>query len=144
MDAVITGTEDRNFDGGCHCGAIRFRVKGPLRQILMCHCSDCLKLSGTSWGASAAMSDHLTYLGTARPRWYRSSSWAERGFCADCGAQVFYRRDGRDQVSIAPGAFDDSDMLVVAGQIFRHDHPSWGPVMPDDLPDLDTPQDGKV
>ena len=144
MDAVITGTEDRNFDGGCHCGAIRFRVKGPLRQILMCHCSDCLKLSGTSWGASAAMSDHLTYLGTARPRWYRSSSWAERGFCADCGAQMFYRRDGRDQISIAPGASDDSYMLVVAGQIFRHDHPSWGPVMPDDLPDLDTPQDGKV
>ena len=50
MDAVITGTEDRNFDGGCHCGAIRFRVKGPLRQILMCYCSNCLKMSGPSWG----------------------------------------------------------------------------------------------
>ena len=75
MDAVITETEDQNFDGGCHCAVILFRVKGPLRQILMCHCSDCLKLSGTSWGASAAMLDRLTYLGTARPRWYRSSSW---------------------------------------------------------------------
>ena len=84
-------------EGGCHCGAIRFRVKEPLRQILVCHCSDCLKLFGTSWGVSAAMLDHLTYLGKARPRWYRSSSWAERGFCADCEAQIFYRLDGRDQ-----------------------------------------------
>ena len=74
MDPVITRTEDQSFDGGCHCGAIRFCVKGTLRRILMCHCSDCLKLSGTSWGASAAMLDHLTYLGTARSRWYRSSS----------------------------------------------------------------------
>ncbi|MAC40103.1 MAG: hypothetical protein CMH93_11385 [Oceanicaulis sp.] len=61
------------------------------------------------------MLDHLTYLGTARPCWYRSSSWAERGFCADCRAQMFYMRDRRDQIIIAPGAFDDSDMLVVAG-----------------------------
>ena len=144
MDAVITGTEDQNFDGGCHCGTIRFRVKGPLRQVLMCHCSDCLKLFGTSWGASAAMLGHLTYLGTARPRWYLSSSWAERGFCLDCGAQMFYRRAGRDQINIVPGAFDDSDMLVVAGQIFRHEHPSWGPVIPDHLPDLDVLADGKV
>ena len=144
MDAVITGTEDQDFDVGCHCAVIRFRVKGPLRQILMCHCSDCLKLSGTSWGASAAMLGHLTFLGTARPRWYRSSSWAERGFCPDCGPQMFYTRDGRDQISIAPGAFDNSDMVVVAGKIFRHEHLSWGPVIPDNLPDLDIPENGRV
>ena len=48
MEQPIAETEGRSFDGGCHCGAIRFRVQGPLRQILMCHCSDCLKISGTS------------------------------------------------------------------------------------------------
>ena len=102
MDRPIAGTEDRSFDGGCHCGAIRFRATGPLREILLCHCSDCLKLSGTSWGASAAYEDHLQYLTEARPRWYRSSEGAERGFCTECGAQMFYRRDGRDVISIAP------------------------------------------
>ena len=50
MNAVITGIENQDFDGGRHCGTIRFHVKGPLRQILMCHCSDCLKLSGKSLG----------------------------------------------------------------------------------------------
>ena len=39
-----------------------------MRQIVVCHCSDCLKLSGTSWGASAALTDHFSYLGTARRR----------------------------------------------------------------------------
>ena len=137
MDNPNPGTEGQSFDGCCHCGAIRFRAKGPLRQILMCHCSDCLKLSGTSWGASAALVDHFSYLGAFRPRWYRSSSWAERGFCADCGAQMFYRRDDRNEISIAPGAFDNSEMLQVAGQIYRNAHPCWGPVTPADLPDLD-------
>ena len=43
MEQPIAETEGRSFDGGCHCGAIRFCVRDPLRQILMCHCSDCLK-----------------------------------------------------------------------------------------------------
>merc|ERR1712185_708386 len=93
MDRPIPETEGRSFEGGCHCGNIRFRAEGPLRQILMCHCSDCLKLSGTSWGASAARADRITWLNGREPRWYRSSPWAERGFCPDCGAQMFYRRN---------------------------------------------------
>ena len=127
MEQPIAETEGRSFDGGCHCGAIRFRVQGPLRQILMCHCSDCLKISGTSWGASAARAENLVWLTEARRRWYRSSDWAERGFCSECGSQMFYRMDDRLLISIAPGAFDSSEMLSVAGQIFRSLHPAWGP-----------------
>ena len=70
MEPPIAETEGRSFDGGCHCGAIRFRVQGPFRKILMCHCGDCLKISGTSWGASAAHADNLDWLTEARPRWY--------------------------------------------------------------------------
>ena len=103
MEQPIAETEGRSFDGGCHCGAIRFRVQGPLRQILMCHCSDCLKISGTSWGASAAHAENLDWLTELRPRWYRSLDWAERGFCSECGSQMFYRMDDRPLISIAPG-----------------------------------------
>ena len=38
--------------------------------------------------------------------------------------------------SIAPGAFDSSEMLSVAGQIFRSSHPAWGPVG-SEITDLD-------
>ena len=40
---------------------------------------------------------------------------------------MFYRMDDRPLISIAPGAFDSSGMLSVAGQIFRSSHPDWGP-----------------
>jgi hypothetical protein len=49
---------------------------------------------------------------------------------------MFYRRDDLPLLSIAPGAFDRSDMLTVSGQIHAKSHPSWGPVGAD-LPDLD-------
>ena len=41
---------------------------------------------------------------------------------------MFYRMDDRPLISIAPEAFDSSEMLSVAGQKFRSSHPAWGPV----------------
>ena len=137
MKQLFAKTEGRSFDGGCNCGAIRFRVQGPLRKTLMCHCSDCLKISGTGWGASAAHANKLDWLTEARPRRYRSSDWAERGFCSECGLQIFYRMYDRPLISIAPGAFDSREILSVAGQIFRSSHPSWGPVG-GEIADLDS------
>ncbi len=32
--------------GGCHCGAVRFVVRGKLRDVLICHCSDCRRHHG--------------------------------------------------------------------------------------------------
>ena len=106
MDRPIAATAGKDFEGGCHCGEVRFRATGPLREILMCHCSDCLKITGTSWGASAVHADDFFWLGDGRPRWYGSSEWAERGFCPTCGSQMFYRRRDLPLISIAPGAFD--------------------------------------
>ena len=83
MEQPIAETEGRSSDGGCHCGAIHFRVQGPLRKILMCHCSDCLKITGTSWGVSAAHADNLDWLTAARPRWYRSSTGRSAAFAAN-------------------------------------------------------------
>ena len=136
MDRPIAATAGKDFEGGCHCGEVRFRATGPLREILMCHCSDCLKITGTSWGASAVHADDFSWLGDGRPRWYGSSEWAERGFCPTCGSQMFYRRRDLPLISIAPGAFDSSEMLSVSGQIYAESHPSWGPVGAD-LEDLD-------
>ena len=46
-------------------------------------------------GRDAAHAENLDWLTEARPRWYRSSDWAERGFCNECGSQMFYRMDDR-------------------------------------------------
>ena len=49
-------TAGKVFDGGCHCGAVRFRVTGPVGKILICHCHDCMRTAGLSWaGVDAAL-----------------------------------------------------------------------------------------
>ncbi len=36
------------LEGGCHCGAIRYRIEGPLPECGYCHCRDCQQTSGSA------------------------------------------------------------------------------------------------
>ncbi len=44
---------------------------------------------------------------TGKPARFRSSRIATRGFCAICGTSLFLDYDGRDQLALLLGAFDD-------------------------------------
>ena len=50
--------------GSCLCGAVRYEVRGPLRQVVNCHCGQCRKFHG-HYGAysSAAAKDISAPLG---------------------------------------------------------------------------------
>jgi hypothetical protein len=49
---------------------------------------------------------------------YRSSAWAERGFCSKCGTQLFYRILDSDEYDMCVGTFDDQSEFVLALEIF--------------------------
>lgn len=101
--------------GGCLCGALRYRVSGPLRPIIACHCTQCRKSSGHYVAATACANTDLSVTGDSL-RWYRSSVHAERGFCGVCGSNLFWRLLGSDQTSIWAGGIDGPTGLRIASQ----------------------------
>lgn len=133
----IAITKDKIFDGGCHCAGIRFRLTGPLRQALICHCRDCFRIAGLSWGSTSVADNRFDLKADQTLDWYESSVWAKRGFCTRCGASLFYRLNGIARTSVAIGMLDDANDLVIAGQIFAASHPHWDRLRPHDLPHLD-------
>lgn len=92
--------------GRCLCGAVRYAVTGPLRDVSYCHCSQCRRTSGHFVAASACDTDHLRLIEDAGLRWYRSSPAAERGFCKRCGSSLFWRPDHGAHISIMSGTLD--------------------------------------
>ncbi len=103
--------------GSCLCGAVRYVVTGPLRDVTVCHCVFCQR-SSTSVGAYAACApEHLSLL-AGRPRWHRSSPTARRGFCAKCGSQLFWEPSHGRHVSVAAGSLDQPTGLRTAQHIF--------------------------
>ena len=107
--------------GSCLCGAVKFTVTGPLRPVIACHCQQCRKQTGNYMSATGTRDEHLKLTEARGLKWYRSSAWAQRGFCSECGSTLFWKGDGRDYTAIAAGAIDGSTGLKLAGHIFCDD-----------------------
>lgn len=105
--------------GGCLCGAIRFRITGPLRPVIACHCTQCRKTSGHHVAATSAARQDIKVTGT--PVWYGSSDRARRGFCGTCGSNLFWDSEGDPRLSIFAGTIDGETGLQIAGHIFTDD-----------------------
>jgi hypothetical protein len=111
--------------GGCLCGAVRYEVRGALRPIIMCHCTQCRRMTGHFMAATAARHADFRVVTDGGLKWFAASQEAQRGFCAHCGSTLFWQGVGRDYLSIAAGTLDDSSGLEVAGHIFVADKGSY-------------------
>ena len=102
--------------GGCLCGAVRYSIAGPLRDIVACHCSQCRKTSGHYVAATQCRSSDLTIEGSTLT-WFKSSGAAERGFCGRCGSNLFWRRFESEFTSIFAGTIDGDTHLLMTSQL---------------------------
>lgn len=108
-------------EGSCLCGAVRFRARGQLREVVFCHCSQCRKQTGLYYAATNVALDRLDIEGGGAIRWYRASNTARRGFCSTCGSALFWQRDGGTDISVLAGAFDKPVALIGGYHIYCAD-----------------------
>lgn len=108
---------ERVLTGGCLCGAVRYEVIGPVRDVENCHCSRCRRTNGHFGAYTAAPSSALTLTEARGLSWYVADG-RERGFCASCGASLFWRRIDAGHTSIAAGTLDAPTGLRTALHIF--------------------------
>jgi hypothetical protein len=95
--------------GRCLCGAVRYEVRGELRDVLICHCEECRRWNGHVAACTAARSEDLVLLEQRGLRWIdspNSDAAARRGFCGECGSSLFWDAPDRPTVSIAAGTLD--------------------------------------
>ena len=119
--------------GGCLCGAVRYQVRGALRGVIACHCSQCRRTSGHYAAMTSAPSNSITMTSSDRLVWFKSSATAERGFCSSCGGNLFWRQFGRDTLSITAGTLDAPTGLKMQEHIFVADKSDYYQI-DDDLP----------
>jgi len=109
--------------GGCLCGGVRYAVRGTLRDVIACHCSQCRRTSGHFVAATGAESDRITLEKDETLVWFASSDRAERGFCGRCGGNLFWRplENARGWTSIMAGTLDPPTRLKLRQHIFVAD-----------------------
>ena len=123
--------------GRCLCGAVRYAVDGPLRDVLVCHCVECRRWSGHLFAAAAARREDLRLLEDGALRWVASpasDSHARRGFCGECGSSLFWDAPGLETVSIAAGTLDEPTGLRVVGHVYVSQAADYDELPADGLP----------
>ena len=130
---------EHTTEGGCLCGAVRFRTEGRSLFCAHCHCQWCRQAHGAAfvtWYGVKAEAFRLTQ-GEDRLRWYASSEKSERGFCATCGTTMFFRSScAAGEVHVALACADGPIDRAPAAHVFYEAHVPWV-VLGDDLPRYD-------
>ena len=116
-------------EGGCLCGAVRFKAEGEPINVRICHCRNCQKSTGSPFFARAlfAQSALSVHGKTAR---YASSDALDRVFCKKCGARLFAWRKSPAVAGVALAAFDDRNAFAPTEHIWVSEKMDW--VKPDD------------
>lgn len=99
-----------SFEGGCYCGAVRYRAEGQPIFRGECHCRECQYITGG--GANFFMmmkSDGFAYTRGAPKSFTRSDLDAPRtrDFCAACGTHLVTRQPGGKTLVVKVGTLDD-------------------------------------
>jgi len=121
--------EGMTVEGGCLCGAIRYKVTGPSLFVSQCCCKDCQKATGT--GHTTIFGVHGSQLqmqGT--PATYTNKGdtggAVTRHFCGTCAGRLYTSGDLPGEVIILQaGSLDDPNAVTPESVIYMKDAVSW-------------------
>ncbi len=113
------------LEGGCLCGAIRYRATGTPSDLTHCHCEDCRKASGAPFVAWASFRRAEFAFTKGQPA---QIDWARRvrGFCPRCGTTLtFQTREDADEIDVTISSLDDPTAFAPRDHIWVEDQLPW-------------------
>ncbi len=117
---------DATWEGGCLCGATRYRATGEASHLCFCHCRSCRRASGApcvAWATFPSGGFRVTHGELAR---FASSPGVVRGFCPTCGTPLTYARaDTPDEIDLLLATLDDPGRLTPAYHIWVSERLPW-------------------
>lgn len=109
-------------DGGCLCGAVRFRALLTGTNFGICHCPMCRKWTGSALLGITVPAENVAWTGADHIATRQSSAWGERAWCRDCGSPMWFRVTVEGpyagNVELPLGAFDDAGVLTMTNEIY--------------------------
>ncbi len=122
--------------GRCLCGDVRYEINQPAIATGFCHCRMCQRAHGAPVSAWAAFPREALRFTKAEPKYYKSSSIAERGFCATCGSSLitrYYAPEAADYVGIKIATLDNPEDFAPTCHLGIESQMPWLDIH-DDLP----------
>lgn len=124
---------DFPIEGGCQCGAVRYRITGNPLAVYNCHCRDCQRSSGATHSMSMPIRrDLLEHLGgelTAFDKSADSGRTVRMLGCVRCGTKLWNEPLASPHMLVVkPGTLDDPSWAVPIGNIWTDRALPWAEI----------------
>jgi hypothetical protein len=112
----------------CACGQLRATCTGEPAKVSLCHCLECQRRTGSTYGIAAFFPREKVRLSGEASTYRRVSDSGlavALSFCPACGSTVYWQPERRpDMVAVAVGAFADPNFPAPSQTVFEeHRHP---------------------
>jgi hypothetical protein len=115
------------LEGGCFCGAIRYRIAEGDYPSVNCHCSMCRRIHAApfvTWLVVPAA--NFAYTSDRLPAEFQSSESGTRFRCPDCGTQLACVNSAHPEVvDVAVGSLDAPERHRPRLDVFDDTRLSW-------------------
>lgn len=96
----------------CGCGQLSAQTRGEPIDVYLCSCTDCQRLSGSSYSYQAIFSAAAVTIAGERKTWRHHGEfgrWLDNVFCPNCGNTVICLGEVGPEIGICVGAFAEAD-----------------------------------
>lgn len=127
----MTGDGDVSLEGGCSCGAVRYRMTSPPLFVHCCHCRWCQRESGASFALNAMIETDRIELLTGEPEAVDTPTESGKGQtilrCPACRVALWshYAGAGEKIGFVRVGTLDTPDRLPPDIHIFTESKQPW-------------------
>lgn len=122
---------EATFDGGCACGAVRYRMESQPLFVHCCHCRSCQRETGASYALNALIEADRVRLLEGEPEMTLTPSNSGKGQkiwrCPDCRIALWSHYAGfGDKVSfVRVGTLDDANLFAPDIHIYTSSKQPW-------------------
>ena len=116
----------RIMEGGCLCGAIRYRITGTPLSSVICHCTSCRRASGAPTVAWLTVDRECFEVLRGSARAFHSSRGVIRRFCPDCGSALTYENSkSPTSIDVTSASLDDPGAFPPTAEVWLEHKISW-------------------
>ena len=126
-------------EGGCLCGAVRYRVHGKPTLTAVCHCTVCQRRLASAFAMVAFFAEEAVEflqgeMSTHEHISDASGRWLRMNFCPRCGTTIGHTAEFRPGVrAVAAGTLDDREWFPIDRHVWVQSKLPWVQI-PDGMP----------
>ena len=116
------------FEGGCHCGAVRYVCSEEPITVVNCHCGDCQKIAGSAFITGVLVPEGSVNI-NGELKSYKveadSGNSIKRKFCPACGTRILVELEGGIGAGVSYTTLDDNSWLEPAVEFYTSKAQPW-------------------